>query len=80
MITDSLYRLLCILAVSDGRTKAEILEAVQCSRSSFNRDLAALRDLGVEIEYDWRLGVYCVHASGVFDLEKVKALTLESES
>jgi len=80
VIADNLYRLLCILAVSDGRTKAEILEAVQCSRSSFNRDLAALRDLGVEIEYDWRLGVYCVHASGVFDLEKVKALTVESDA
>jgi len=79
MVTDSLYRLLCILAISDGRTKDEIMGTVQCSRSSFNRDLAALRDLGVRIEYDWHLGVYCVSEPGVFDLAAVKALTVESE-
>ena len=80
MIADNVYRLLCILAVSDGRTKAEILDTVQCSRSSFNRDLAALRDLGVRIEYDWHLGVYCVSDSGVFNLAAVKSLTVESDA
>ena len=35
--------------------------------------VAALRDLGVRIEYDWHLGVYCVSDSGVFNLAAVKA-------
>jgi hypothetical protein len=71
-----LSRFLRLLCVLDGRTPAQLLTILDCSRATLKRAIAAAKALGVEVAYERELGKgevrYKVKAYGPFDVQQLR--------